>query len=428
MTGRFSPADRGDTAILRRSAETFLYRSFALTFEFTRAVLVARALGPDRWGSYSVAIAFSSVLAWLTCFGFNNAAMFHASKDPTSLSTLAGNAIASAVVIGGGISALLATLFLLEPAARPISDGPLLALALLLIPFNHGQIHAQSLLLSAHAPRTYNVLEVIGPAAALAIVGGVILFGTASPFVFFLAVFAGIAIRLFAAVPVISRRMAGPPRASVQLVRRIAPYAIKSFVWAFLVYVIMKTDVIVLTYMLGDRAAGFYAIATNMADVLYLFPVSVGLVLFPALASERSIEARWRTVRLVAGWIGVAMVAISILIVAVASPLTDLVFGPAFQPSVPIIRLLAPAVTLLAVGSIIGRFVAADDVPASAVYFSVFVIVLNIGLDIVLIRGFGIAGAAYATIASYALILSFNLRLASNVRRRPIPSSGESAE
>jgi O-antigen/teichoic acid export membrane protein len=147
---------------------------------------------------------------------------------------------------------------------------------------------------------------------------------------------------------------------------------------------------------LGSESLGYYAIGGSFANLTTFILQSMGFVAGPRLAAERDTAGRARLVR---QWVGRA-IAIGVTVVVsvelVLAPGIRILFGPEFEQSIPIARVLVAAGMLLAMRKFLGAIllgVGSSSGPAwgEAAALAGF----GIGFA-VLVGPFGIVGVAWS--------------------------------
>ena len=56
----------------------------------------------------------------------------------------------------------------------------------------------------------------------------------------------------------------------------------------------LRIDVLMVQYMRGPEQVGYYSVAVSMADLLYMVPSTVGVLLFPRLSAMPTRAEQWR--------------------------------------------------------------------------------------------------------------------------------------
>lgn len=163
--------------------------------------------------------------------------------------------------------------------------------------------------------------------------------------------------------------------------------------------VYMKIDQIMIKEMLDSSAVGQYAAAVRLSEAWYFIPMALGSSLFPALvnAKKNSVELynqRLQSFYTLMVWLAV-MVALPITLVS--DQLILLLYGSKYQYASSVLIVHVWAGIFVFLGVAFGKFLAAENLTKKAFYRTLLGAVINVALNLVLIRKFGIIGAAVAT-------------------------------
>ena len=82
----------------------------------------------------------------------------------------------------------------------------------------------------------------------------------------------------------------------------------------------------------GAESAGHYSIAAGLADMLYILPSIVGMILFPRLSAMAEPMAKWALTRKIMLSLLVVLVPLIGTTVVLARPIIGLLYGRAFLP------------------------------------------------------------------------------------------------
>jgi len=95
------------------------------------------------------------------------------------------------------------------------------------------------------------------------------------------------------------RVSAEPPKLSLAVFRQSIGVGVRAYTIAFFGFLLLRIDLLMVKYILGATEAGYYSISQVLAENSMMFPVVVGLLLFPKLSAtkEREENCSWRTKR-----------------------------------------------------------------------------------------------------------------------------------
>lgn len=337
--------------------------------------------------------------------GLPAASAYFVARDAARLPALLGVALAGGV----GAGALALGLWLVGaavPGLSPLSTG-LLGLAVAWIPFGILLLLLQNLLLGLREIRLYNLTQLAQDAAAVALM--VVLFGAglATARTLYLSSFAVLVVGTMGVLLLVLRR-AGyrVERPAAELWRAAGGYGGRAYLATLFSFLVLQFDLLMVGRMLGAEAAGHYSIAARMAEMLYMFPVAAGTVLFATVSALPS--GGWAFARRATSTGAVLMLPVLALAGALAEPVVRILFGEAFLPAVPAFLWLLPGVYALSVNTLLMNYFAGTGMPLVTVLSPGAAAAVNVALNLWLLPRLGIVGAAVASTIAYTLMLVFS--------------------
>ncbi len=394
-------------ALFRSAIETIATKIAATVIGIVMTVFVARTLGVEGRGEFSIAMTVA-----LTGVSFGNLGLaasntYFASSKHDVTNVLIGNSlITTAVAIP--VCFLIWLLFSNQPQLAPLS-GWMLALALIWVPIGIGMLLMQNLLLGMQQVHMFNVIELIKQGGTLLAIFLAWAIHLNSPEGYFSASLLVLgAMFVFNAVYVISKERKWPS-VSISLLQQQVGYATKAYLAALFMFLVLKTDLLMIKYFKDEVQAGQYSVAMSIADVLYMAPVAIGTVLFPRLSSLKDDGARWVLTAKAIKWT-VLITGLSVLILMFSTEIViDILFGKAYHPAAPAAMILLPAVAMLSVNTLLMNYFASMGMPLFTVVSPGIATAINIPANYFLIPSLGIVGAAWASFASYGFMLLMSL-------------------
>lgn len=206
-----------------------------------------------------------------------------------------------------------------------------------------------------------------------------------------------------------ARRLRVVPNLRVSLQQHVRPflaYVRLVHLAVFVNFLNYRLDVWIVGRYSGTEELGFYVLAVNAAQLLWLVSNPLCAVLLPYLASG-SMDQRLRRLRSYARLNTSLLVLLGTALYAGADPLIQMLYGHRFADSVEPLRILLPGVFLLGLTKVYGTFFAATDRFRLNMWSNVIGLISTVVLCLMLIPRFGIIGACVATNASYASMFVF---------------------
>lgn len=393
---------------IRKIAETLVTRLLLVALGLVTGVIIARVLGPAGRGQYATAVVISGLGVQFGNLGLHASNTYYVSQDRQLFSSAFVNSLIVGAVLGGGIAFLLWILLSIRPVLFP-SQGLLLLLALIWIPVGLVNLLLQNLQIGVQEIRHYNIIMLSTKILSVALLSALIFFEQVKvESVFAVSVLVGIVSTIWT-IWTLRTFLKGPIKPSINLFEQGLRYGFKAYLAALFSYLVLRFDLLMVKQMLGEEQAGYYSTAANMADMLYMLPVTVGTVLFPKLSAMADKGKMQRYTKNVALILAGLMCILTFGASLVVHPAINLLYGEAFLPSVTPFIWLMPAIVFLSVNTIFQNYFAAQGMPLITIYSSGAAALLNVILNQMLIPDYGILGASFASSVSYGLMLITSL-------------------
>lgn len=397
----------------RDVAATFTSRIVLVGLGVASSVLTARYLGPSGRGSLATLTALAGIGLQLGNLGLHASNTYQVSRHPDLLSPVWANSLRTASWLGLSLTILTLLAAVLFPGVLGEIPFPLLLPASLCIPFQLLTLFGLNLLVGVGRVPLFNALELTFRAASL---GGLVLILLALGGDVRWVLVLNLVIAIGAAVVVtrilggtIRRSGSGEPKTSFSLFRASLGYGAKAYVAALLAYLIVRSDMLIVNMLRGTADAGVYSIAVQITDLIYLLPMSIGLVLFPRLTRHQEGDPAFALK--VARHTAFFMLVLCAGAAALAHPVIRLLYGESFLPAVRALWWLLPGIWAYGVANQIATQLASSGMPLQAVLVWVPPLALNVALDFAWIPRWGIQGAAAASSVSYGVVLILHLAL-----------------
>ncbi len=416
----------------QRSLVTLAGQIGVLVLGTATSMLLARALGPDGKGVYTICALLPFLAATLCELGVVPANAYFLARRRHPPAEVLGNSLLLAAGLGGAGMLLAAgaaqlwggTFFVSIPRAC-------LFASLILIPGQLFFLFIQSVSLGLQQFQAYNRAAVLRSAiflAAAAVAVGPLKGGVGGAI-------ASAALSFLAAGAFLLRRTAlltGRPvfRPDRAYLRDWSRFGLQSHIGNLLVFLNSRADMFLVHGFLGPAALGFYSVGVLLAEQIWLLSNASQLVVFLHVAAEDDPSARAALTPQAARVTLLATIPAAVLLWLVAGPVVQLLFSRSFLPAARPLRALLPGAAALGISRILGNDIAGRGKPLINAYVNAGALVLNLGLNLLWIPRLGITGAALASSVSYAATLLARLviygRLSGNSWTRVlIPRPGD---
>lgn len=400
----------------RRVAETWLTKIILMVIGMATSVMVTRTLGPEGRGLYAAAAALAAIGIQFGNLGLHASNSHYVSRDRRCLPTLIGNSLIVSFVGGGAGSGISWLLAIVWPSLLPLQGTPLV-LGLICIPFGLAYLLFQNLLLGVSQIGTYNRIELVIKLCALAAIAAVILARMVTVgSILCVTVFTSIGGFLWA-LRALLRCTDQKPLPSRRLFIEHVRYGLKAYLAAFAAYMVLKVDLLMVQSMMGAKQTGYYAVASGLADILYMLPTAVGAILFPRLSALSDMHEKWHLAKRMTWSLAAMMCALTATAALVANPVIRMLYGPAFSPAIAPFVVLCGSMVLYGANTVVSCYLASIGFPMFCVYAWAGVSLLNVGMNLVMIPSYGIRGAAMSSLVCYGSILLLQFSYARRAAR-----------
>jgi O-antigen/teichoic acid export membrane protein len=363
------------------------------------SVLVARALGPSGQGYAAYILLVFTLLGGFGHLGLNNAVMYFRKRqgiDPAKLHNVNLTAL-------GVLALLIAVLVIgLRITGLVLVDyGPVFVLAgLLMVAADFTYINENAWFISDERIKQSNRYNI----TVFLIKSGVILLlwstGSLTPLSFFLTT--ALALAANAAYVHLRLGMGFRPAWDWHLLRSEFRYGGIIYFASGFAFLHYRVDQFMIRQIMDTASLGIYTVAMNLAELLFLIPVSITTALTGRLYNvdtpdecKQITAITARTTLYVCG--GLAIIGIP------ASLLIPVVYGPAYYGAVHPTMILLAGVAFASVARVAAPYYLTSGKPGIHLMITFFTLLLNVGLNLWFIPLWGIAGAAWASSISYLL-------------------------
>ena len=390
-------------SFLRHSATTFTTAVLGLFVGMAQSAVVARALKPEGKGELTAALLLPQLLVTLAPLGINWAATYHLGRHTYDRETLVRSVVTALILLGGvGMLLCLAAGFVVHGTVLGGVSLTAFFLGVLTIPtqiailFLNGLFRGEMRIPEANrmsiARSVLMCLCILIALLALRLgVVGVVL---------------GQLLAEGAVAAVFFARFGGVkpwPVFRWDVLRGLLGYGLQVYSFAILLYLNYRFDLFLVRSMLDLRETGLYTTAVSLAEVLWMIPFSVGMVLFPSVARTSGPEREQLTLAVCRNcfWI---MAVLCLVLAAVRNLVILLLFGREFLPAGPALLAILPGILAMSVQQVLGADLGGRGRPLMVTLGAALGLAANVILNYLWIPQYGIVGASLASSISYTLV------------------------
>lgn len=365
-------------------------------------VVLARVLGPQGWGGYSIAVSLVATLGVLTTLGLNQGIVYFVGSGRWEPRDAFVDSLLMAALCGllGTTVGIVARLFF--PSAFAGLPVWLTTVALFAVPFALALVYVAAIALATDRYEVSMSMPALQAALALAItLPAALLFGQAGAVT---ALTISTALAAIGAIVWASKRLSPGANKEPGQLRRAIRFGVQSYSAVALQLVNYQLDLFILAAVASAAAVGQYALAVSATTLLLLLPRALSAVLYPRVArlsaggkapTRDMVETKGlRHVSLIVAVTTLAMgAALELLVVPV--------FGSDYRPAINLGLILLPGAAAIGISQVLVATIVGRGKPAYPLYGALIVTPLTIALYATMIPWLHANGAALASTLSY---------------------------
>lgn len=378
----------------------FAEKALRLLSGLVVGVIVARFLGPEKFGLLNYALSFVGIFLAISALGLDSILVRELVRDPSSSGLLLGTSFRLKLIAGLSVfMLLLIAVLVLDQEAVMSSMILVIGLAAVFQSFSVIDYYFQAKVKSKFVVKS-NVIAL----SLSAIIKLGLVYWEASLF-YFAAVFSLDA--LIVALGLIyfyftKSEEDSPWKYSPKLAKELLSASWPLILASLVVTVYMKIDQIMITEMLDPVANGNYSAAVRISEAWYFIPMVLASSLFPAILNAKAREDGSYQKRLQQLYDFMVVISFS-----VAIPLTFLsdwvistLFGQDYIQAAAVLTIHIWSGVFVALGIASSNWLISEDLQKLSMLRTSLGAVVNICLNFLLIPKYGIIGAAFTTLIS----------------------------
>lgn len=392
-------------------------RIFRMAAGLLVGVYVARYLGPEKFGLLSYAISFVGLFLALSTLGLDGIVIRELVRTPGKRDELLGTAfwlkILGALLMWLGIAI---TISITDNDKLTILLIAIIAFSAIFQAFNVIDFNYQAEVKAKLVVHARFIQILISSILKL------ILIAAAAPLIWFALAYLFDFLILSLGLTLIYNNKTGlittwnwNGNSAKTLLKDSWPLILSGLV----ISIYMKIDQVMIKEMLGATEVGYYAAAVKISEAWYFIPVAISASLYPAIinAKKEGPQVYTRRLKSLYQLMFLTGLAIAIPISFLSPSLIELLFGRAYQPAAFVLSIHIWAGVFVFMGVANGKRMLTENLQKYTMVNTSIGAFINIILNLILIKKYGINGAAIATIISQAYASYLGLFLFTNTRK-----------
>ncbi|MBN2884520.1 flippase [Patescibacteria group bacterium] len=396
----------------------FAGQMVVLATSFFIGAWLARYLGPTNYGIINYALAFSGLFSFVASLGVDAILVRELVKTPEKRDVLMGTSFAMKL-IGGLIALVLVTVAAFSFEASSLNR-------LLIIVFSFGFIvqafNVISSFFQARVEAKYN--------SRVQIIANLI--SAALKIIFILSRLSLIYLMIIFMADIIWQSIlwwqsyrqqgfkASQWRFSKYLASKIWSGSSLLMLSSAAAYIIYRVDQVMIGNILNEAAVGIYAVATKCVEVWYFIPVIISASLLPAIINANKSDKNNYCTRLKHLYVLMLILATMIALATTifAQSLVFWIFGQEYLQSVAILQIYTWSSVGLFLALAMNQSLLTENKLKTIFFSNLGAMIINVILNLYLIKHIGLNGAAWATLITYSLLPLFMWTGKSNKQKK----------
>ncbi len=405
-----TPARRGGGGLARDAVTTVATRFGLAVLILGTDVVLARLLGPDAKGRFTLILLLSQLAAVIVGWGMDAALAVVAGRSTADARRGFANAVAWSAVVGGLTVVVACYLYGLPTEVRP--RGPLTALIpnLSATQFLYGALAIPGelffsiglfALLGRRRVAAYNSIRLLRRATLLTMVVSAAAIARLSLDVAIVCNLVALALTAAAITLAAQRDGTASLRPSAPLLAEELAFGTRVLPGAIAERLQLRSDAFLVNLLVGVRATGVYSVTAGLAETLWYIPNALGTVML-SRAVDPGEDAAGTAVVLARTTLAIT-IALAVPAFVLGPTLVELVYGSSFVEAGVALRWILPGIVAYSVVAILSRYITGRGNPGLATVVMLAGLTVNVLANVILIPAMGISGAALASSISYGL-------------------------
>ncbi len=379
-------------------------RGGAVVMGVLASVVVARALPPEGRGTYYMAVTVATTAMALGHLSVEQAqtAMWPEKGRRTSLDA---NSVPLGLLVGTAAAVVAIGLGLVFQGRGNLPGFPLLATACVGVPLGVGVLYGTNIALlrdRSRAAARATLASAVVQCLCLVVLGVTRHLTVGTVVIVWVLSFA-VSLAVLVAAGGVS---VGWP--DVRLAKATCVNGVRFHAGTVAAYLLLRSDVFLLNSLGGRREVGVYTLAVTLSDLSRLTVDVCAQVTLSRQSGHDVRDSAVVTARIVRFMLLLGLVSGATTVTAV-SVLVIPLYGHAYAEAATVVAWLVPGILLLSAGRPLSIFLLRMRSSRIVVLPSLIALVVNVGLNVVLIPLWGAVGCAVASTVAYTVVVIFQV-------------------
>lgn len=402
----------------KNSIITFISNIFILFIGMLSSIIIARLLGPQNQGIYSLVILIPNIISTFLIFGVDVSSIYKIGKEKENKKKDINFFISLAIVISL-FSFIVSTpvVFLLKNRLLNEINTNYILLALLLSPIMIFNKIIGSIFKGLENFYIFNIVSILQK--ILFFISVLMLFISAKLNIVILGlVFSSIVQTFYLLFKLRNKDNKFKFRLTYEETKESISYGLKVYLSNLITFLNYRFDIIIMKVFLPLSSIGYYSVAVSIVEKIWIVSSSISTVIFPRLSGSSSNTERNNITGIMTRIVFSITLIISIILFFASDFLIPILFSEDYIESIIPLKILLIGIFFLSFSRVLSNDISARGYPQINTLLSLINFIINISLNILLIPRFEANGAAIATTVSYTsqsmLTVILYLRISKN--------------
>lgn len=206
------------------------------------------------------------------------------------------------------------------------------------------------------------------------------------------------------------------------LAREIIRFGLKSYLQILVTHLNYQIAAYLIVWLLSEKELGIYTVAVGLGATLWFLPDTLGIILLPALSSERNrARVNEKTATILRHTFYIILMGIITLLV-VGKPLLLFIYGAKYGSAFVPMLLLLPGILAMSLYKVLTRYFTSQNLQQIPIFVAGGSLILAVLINIILIKLFDLMGAAMATSLVFCLTTGLLLYFFKRTSSLPVSS------
>lgn len=187
-----------------------------------------------------------------------------------------------------------------------------------------------------------------------------------------------------------------------QLLNDSWPLIISASAWVLY----MKSDQLLVGYMLGHESVGYYSAAVQLVEAVNVVPIIIAFSVIPGISNLRTLDrqAYDKKFQIIYSSIFLVIFVICVATCIFSSSLINILYGDAYSNSSPILSIYIWTALFIAMAIVSGRYLLNDGKQKITMKRHLIGVIINVPLSAFLIITLGVNGAAVGSLITLVVV------------------------